>query len=540
MTTNNASTEVVDAFLQSIGTGEFAPLRPISVPLPDVLPVPESAVPEPIKSYVLDVAKRMSVPPDMVLAGVIVMLSIVVGAGCEIRPKQKDDWAVVPNLWGAIVSPPSKSLKSASFRAALAPLIQLEASAVEEFKKLDKEHQAAEMVHDAQRKNLQDKLKSAVSGSSKVDLIQLQRDLQTNLENEPDKQQLKRYMSSDSTKEKLLGLLKGNPRGILVCRDELAGWIATLGMQKHEADRAFYLESWNGNSPYTEDRIDRGTTSVPNLCFSVFGGIQPDKLRRLFAQALTDNDGLVQRFQVMVYPDQKPWVYCDELPNVGAQERLFEIVSRLSKTDFTEYGAECREGKRPFFRFNEAAQKCFVQFWTQLENEKLQKDAPDIFKEHLQKFRSLIPSLALIFHLVDAAQNNKSGPVGVEAVNAAIDYAEYLESHAWRIYSLVTQRRHQAAAHLADKITAGKLEDGFSVRDVARKEWSFLNDDEDVIRAAIADLMDFGWLAEYKGGPTGKAVAYRINPQVKQLGKPGAVSAAPMAPPAINLFGVKK
>jgi Protein of unknown function (DUF3987) len=42
---------------------------------------------------------------------------------------------------------------------------------------------------------------------------------------------------------------------------------------------------------------------------------------------------------------------------------------------------------------------------------------------HLAKYRSLIPSLALLIHLADGGQN----PVGVEAIERACAWGEYLE-----------------------------------------------------------------------------------------------------------------
>lgn len=73
-----------------------------------------------------------------------------------------------------------------------------------------------------------------------------------------------------------------------------------------EGDREFYLEAWNGTGSYTFDRIGRGTIHVPALAVSVIGGIQPGKLQRYIAEALSDGggaDGLLQRLQLLVWPD---------------------------------------------------------------------------------------------------------------------------------------------------------------------------------------------------------------------------------------------
>jgi len=46
---------------------------------------------------------------------------------------------------------------------------------------------------------------------------------------------------------------------------------------------------------------------VPSLCVSIFGGAQSDKLTCCLEQATKAlaNDGMLQRFQVLVYPDHR-------------------------------------------------------------------------------------------------------------------------------------------------------------------------------------------------------------------------------------------
>jgi hypothetical protein len=77
----------------------------------------------------------------------------------------------------------------------------------------------------------------------------------------------------------------------------------------------------------------------------------------------------------------------------------------------------------------------------------------------------------------------------------AAAWCEYLESHARRIYGLVTNASQQAAAALASKIRAGKLADGFTARDVYRQNWHLLNDRE-TAQDACDELVAAGWLRE--------------------------------------------
>lgn len=45
------------------------------------------------------------------------------------------------------------------------------------------------------------------------------------------------------------------------------------------------LTAWNGNSSFDTDRTGRGSILIPNLCVSIFGSIQPDKLIGYLEQA---------------------------------------------------------------------------------------------------------------------------------------------------------------------------------------------------------------------------------------------------------------
>ena len=79
-------------------------------PIPDgllpVTPMPLALVPAAFQGWLEDVAKRMQVPLEFVTIPAIVVASSVIGSQCRIRPKRRDDWAVMPNLWGAVIGRP--------------------------------------------------------------------------------------------------------------------------------------------------------------------------------------------------------------------------------------------------------------------------------------------------------------------------------------------------------------------------------------------------------------------------------------------------
>jgi len=188
--------------------------------------------------------------------------------------------------------------------------------------------------------------------------------------------------------------------------------------------------------------------------------------------------------------------------------------------DFEQCGAKRDEwAHTPYFQFADDAQEFFFAWWKGLETEKLR--APDesaVMLEHLEKYRSLLPSLALIFHLIEIANGAEVGPVTLTSTKQAAAWCDYLESHARRIYGLVSDINLQAASRLAQKIEEGVLHDGFSARDVYRKEWSLL-DTKELTEGAIEELVEAGWLREDTPQPQENGrpplPIYRINPKVK-------------------------
>lgn len=500
---------------------EWPEILPIKTELLQVETLPLAIIPTPFRAWIKDVSDRMQCPPDFVASAMLVMTSSVIGAGCGIRPKKKDDWLVIPNLWGGVVGRPS-TMKTPAIGEAMKPLDDLSATAKREYDEKIKAHLAEVEVFKAHREKIVCDMKQAARGKADVPSMDCLKDTLANLKG-PEPTVWRRYVTNDATIEKMAELQATNPRGLLLFRDELVGLFATWDKDGHEADRTFYMEGWNGDRSHTSDRIGRGTTHVPNLCVSLFGGIQPAKLTSYLYAAMRglNNDGLVQRLQVLVYPDElKTWTLVDRPIDAPARQAAFQTVKRLATMDVRQVGAYAEEGQTPYFRFDDAAQAIFNEWLTDLEA-KLRTDEEPVIQEHLGKYRSLMPSLALIFHLLNLAHAKgvTTGSVTAECAMQAAAWCDYLETHARRIYGLVTNVTAQAATRLAVKLQQGLLPQTFTARDVYRKEWSLLNDRQ-IIENACDELVSLRWLRERLTPPTfgqrGKT-EYVTNPKAKVM-----------------------
>lgn len=104
-------------------------LEPKPIPsLSPVEPFTKEMLPELLRGWAVDVSERMQTPLDYAGVASMIGLAAVVGRQLAIRPEEKTDWAVVPNLWGDIVGRPGV-LKSPAIREALRPLRRLEGQA---------------------------------------------------------------------------------------------------------------------------------------------------------------------------------------------------------------------------------------------------------------------------------------------------------------------------------------------------------------------------------------------------------------------------
>jgi hypothetical protein len=189
-----------------------------------------------------------------------------------LRMMRNGDWYENGRLWVLLVGDPSKK-KTPIFNTATRPIV---------------EH------YDCVYQKYQDELRDYEAAKES--------DIKATEPTPP-----QRLVCSDITIEKLADILAQFERGLLVKRDEIAGWVG--GMEKYASgrasasDRGFWLQAFDGG-PYHVDRIKRGETYIRNLSVSLLGGIQPARLAEL--NGLT-TDGLLQRFlPVMMGPSQLP------------------------------------------------------------------------------------------------------------------------------------------------------------------------------------------------------------------------------------------
>jgi len=467
-------------------------------------------LPEAICEFVIDEAGRMPCPPDYIAAALIVYLGSAIGARLALKPKRNDDWIVTPNLFGGAVGDPATK-KSPALASVKRFGDRLEAKETKALVEKVKEHAAETAAFEAQQSAVQAKMKKAASTADAAAMRELVAEmaaLEAPVEPLP-----RRFHTSDPTVEKLGDLLTKNPAGLLVFRDELMGLLASWEKEGHEGDRAFYLEGHNGTGSFNIDRIGRGSQHIPNVCLSIFGGIQPDLCERYLAKIVDtlDNDGRFQRFQVLVYPDPSAWQWSDRLPADGPRGDVRDLFDRLAELKDTGAQPPTDFVKLPYLRFSEDAQALFVEWSTELHREWIAGETNPMLAQHFGKYEKLFCAIALILHLAESGR----GEVQVKSVLRAAAWCQYLADHARRIYAMAEAMNVTNARQLGRRLAGGKLPTGFTARDVAQKRWAGMTTAADA-DAALEVLEAHGWIrgTEREDHPGRPTTRYAINPKI--------------------------
>ncbi len=486
--------------------------KPLPADLPAVPAFNFDCLPDTCREWIEDITERMQCPPDFPAVGAIVALGELVGRKIGIRPKRHDDWVVVANIWGCVVGRPGL-MKTPALEQVLIPLRRLVAEAQGRYEAEIREHGISAMLKTQRKKLAETKIGKCLKAENEEAARAVAEAFAGAEDDEP---VLRRYEVNDATIEKLGVLLAENPNGLLLFRDELSGFLRALDREEKAGDRAKYLEMWAGTGELTYDRIGRGTVRIPSNTLSILGGIQPDLLTAYVREAVRGGngaDGLLQRFQLAVWPDvSKEWRNIDRWPDTQAKNEAFAVFKYLDELTAEAVGADTSDGIA-FLRFASDAQERFDHWRAELERT-LRSDAEHpAFEAHLSKYRKLVPALALLIHLASRG----IGAVSLAALDKALLWARYLEAHARRIYAAVLRPDTAAARELAKHLQRGELPERFTLRETYRRGWAGLSSKDDA-EAATEILCGLGWIRAVAedGRIIGRPAspAFEVNPKI--------------------------
>ena len=241
-----------------------------------------------------------------------------------------------------------------------------------------------------------------------------------------------------------------NPRGMLLCRDELAGWFDfdRYSSSKSGLSSSRWLELFSGRAI----QIDRRTQDpifIRRAGMSIAGGIQPGILRRVLQTTFLEN-GLAARMLFAMPPRRsRRWTNNDLDPK--AQKRMQTLVDRLAALSMNTAVPDASEDdpKPHTIGLMPDASDLYIQFY---DDHNAEMEGED---EHIaaasSKLECYAPRFALIIHLVREAAVDPSVEdierVDFQSMKIAIELVEWFKHETRRVYSMLamdeTQQENQ-------------------------------------------------------------------------------------------------
>lgn len=410
------SSEASDGKSKS-GPVRYVPLRPFE-------PFPTDCLPQPWRDLVVHGAKAVGCDVSYIALPALVTMAGAIGATRKIYLGR--GWYEPAVLFGAIVGD-SGSLKSPALAVVTDPIRERQQELMEKYKRDQAEYLDAVARWEEDKKAFKAKKDGSVDPGER-----------------PEPPTLLRVYVSDTTIEKLAEILNDNPRGVLVCRDELSSWLMSFGRYKAKgagSDLPNWLEMHRAGS-ITVDRKtgDRKFTFVPRAAVSVIGSIQPG----ILTKQLTNEfmlAGLGARLLLAMPPARvKKWTD-DEIPQAvldAVKENLDHLYALDLVTDETTKKA------RPYvLHVSGEAKVEWVRFYDDWARR--QAAAEGDLQAAFSKIEGAAARLTLIHYVAStAADKAGTGTIGKEHVEAGVKMARWFAGEAERIYGMLGEQEGEA------------------------------------------------------------------------------------------------
>ncbi|HYF56582.1 MAG TPA: DUF3987 domain-containing protein, partial [Salinarimonas sp.] len=267
-------------------------------------------------------ARAASAPIDYVA---VALLASAGAAIANVRwPVAGATWSEPPLLWCGLVGSPSSG-KSPAMDASVDLIRHAEDQMGAGFEAVMAEYESKRVAAEVRRELWERAVEAAIkAGESPPPMTE---DAEA-----PALPVQPRIRVTDATLEKLGLLAAGLPRGLLLVRDELAGWLGAFDRYGGAgADRAFSLEMYGGRA-YAVDRVKHAEPiRIRHLSVGVLGSIQPDRLAGIIDGP---EDGLVARF-LWCWPEAIPDFALARTPieDAAAREAFSRLITLALDTD---------------------------------------------------------------------------------------------------------------------------------------------------------------------------------------------------------------
>ena len=456
---------------------------------------------EPWGEWINQAREAAACPPDYVAMPLLALASVLLGNARW--PEASMGWSEPPFLWVASIGD-SGSGKSPGSDALLRDVLpELERRMVGDYPDRLQQWRAAQEHDQAHEERWKSEVRDAQNRNTAPPLPP-----RPTAGPEPESPRLRQ---NDITIEKVASMLcHAAPKGLLIVRDELYGWISGMGSY-NQAGPSFWLESYGGR-PY---RVERQKLAepivVPRLGVAVFGGTQPDKIAALMSGP---DDGLLARF-LWSWPNQVEFDLGRRAPGIAWAT---EALDKLRILELLLDAGDANQARPILVPLEPPAVEAMREFGRQMQTR--QAFAGGRMRSALGKARGHALRLSIVLELLWwCARETIQGPptrISLRAFTAATQLMrDYFVPMAERVYGDAAVTHIERNASTIAAWIARDRPDEVYVRQLQREvRLPGLRAAHD-IRAACDFLVEADWLEpppKTEFGQPRARVAYAINP----------------------------
>ena len=378
--------------------------------IPEAAPFPVEAMPASCRPLIREATAALGCAPELVALPMLATLSSAVGTSRVVEVK--GGWREWASLFVAVVASPG-AMKTPAAKVAKKP-------AFERQRNLSKDY--AEEKGDWKREVREwevEKRDAQKAGEPAPE--------------EPAVPSMSRCVASDTTVEALVSILEDNPRGLLIHRDELAGWVRSMDQYKggKGSDRQHWLNLWSTDEVIVDRKSRMGEPVILAKPFvSLFGGIQPSMLGELGAGT---EDGLMDRF-LFAYPAPRHVRFTEDEVSEEAEEEYADLYRKLA--DLRLATDEHGDPNPKPLRLTRRAKDLFAKTVDSLGAEVLEPGFPGRLEGVWSKLRGYLARLSLVLAVCRCA-TSRAMEERIEHgdVEAASQLLAYFKAHAKRVYA---------------------------------------------------------------------------------------------------------
>jgi hypothetical protein len=396
-------------------------------------PFPTNVLPDPLGRYIREAAQSMSCDDAMIALPLMAAVAAAIGNTRRIQPKP--DWQEPCVIW-AIVIAHSGMMKSPAFDKAMKFLRDKQTRAFQEHEDEFERYKLQKTQFEAELDEWKKK------GRKNGDLPPAP----------PKVPVAVRYVCADTTVEALAVLLEKQPRGLLLARDELSGFISSFDAYKatRGADVAQWLEMHRAGSLTVDRKSGLQVIHVPRASVSIAGCVQPEILKTtLGGRSRTPGsadevrstpehiaNGFAARL-LMAMPPRKPKRWTEDVVSAeaeGAIEKLFDVLQEL------DFDTDAQDRSVPVdLPLTTDGKKAFVRFYNEHSQEECSMGAD--LAAAWSKLEAYAPRIALLVHLVRSVTEDPTlldhDRVDAQSIQAGIELSRWFGEEASRTYESI-------------------------------------------------------------------------------------------------------